>query len=143
MCDYSLHSVACRPAKPGDELVTTRSAGSQTRGFHAVGEPGVAVCLRPGTELAFKDEAEIDYPLHWLTSKLSIGKLGQKVARFRQISLAAPHRHHDALEFGNGKIVLLRRLRPGLHVTVLQLPVTTASMPGPCVDGQEPRMRAR
>ena len=49
MCDYSLHLVASRPAKVGDRLVTTEFAGSLTRGFSAVGEPKVAVCLLPGT----------------------------------------------------------------------------------------------
>jgi hypothetical protein len=30
--------------------------------------------------------------------------------------------HHDALEFPNGKIILLARLCEGQHATVLQLP---------------------
>src|ERR1700674_3445905 len=55
MCDYSLHQVASRPAKVGDKLVTTRFGRSITRGFAAVGEPDVAVCLLPGTELAFQE----------------------------------------------------------------------------------------
>ena len=55
MCDYSLHQVASRPAKVGDELVTTRFRHSVTRGFAAPDEPGVAVCLLPGTELAFQE----------------------------------------------------------------------------------------
>ena len=54
MCDYSLHHVASRPAKVGDKLVTTQFNHSITRGFAAVGEPNVAVCLLPGTEVAFK-----------------------------------------------------------------------------------------
>ena len=45
MCDYSLHHVASRPAKVGDKLVTTQFNNSITRGFAAVGEPNVAVCL--------------------------------------------------------------------------------------------------
>ena len=49
MCDYSLHNVASRPAKVGDRLVVTEFNGSITRGFAAIGEPEVAVCLRPGT----------------------------------------------------------------------------------------------
>ena len=52
MCDYSLHNVATRPAKLEDELVTTKFSNSVTHGFAAVGEPQVAVCLLPGTELA-------------------------------------------------------------------------------------------
>src|SRR5690349_1736836 len=45
MCDYSLHHVASRPAKVGDKLVSTKFTKSITRGFAAVGEPHVAVCL--------------------------------------------------------------------------------------------------
>ena len=59
MCDYSLHNVAARPAKVGDKLVSTRFPNSITRGFAAIGEPNVSVCLPPGTELAF--EAEVKY----------------------------------------------------------------------------------
>jgi hypothetical protein len=55
MCDYSLHHVASRPAKVGDKLVTTDFLKTITRGFAAVGEPDVAVCLLPGTELAFDE----------------------------------------------------------------------------------------
>jgi hypothetical protein len=44
------------------------------------------------------------------------------VARFRQINLSDAHAHHDALEFPNGRIVLLTRLRPGQRATVIQLP---------------------
>jgi len=53
MCDYSLHHVATRPARIEDKLVVTKFHNSITRGFAAVGEPNVAVCLLPGTELAF------------------------------------------------------------------------------------------
>jgi len=53
MCDYCLHSVASRPAQVGDRLVTTKFRNTLTRGFSAVGDPGVAVCLLPGTEVAF------------------------------------------------------------------------------------------
>ena len=52
MCDYSLDLVASRPAKVGDELVTTQFKNSITPGFAAIGEPNVAVCLLPGTEVA-------------------------------------------------------------------------------------------
>lgn len=121
MCDYSLHNVASRPAKVGDQLVTTTFANSLTRGFSAVGEPNVAVCLLPGTELAFEKEAEYDHPLRFLP-RLRFGKLGQTVARFRQINMNRTYVHHDAMEFANGKIVMLTRLRPGQRAIVLQLP---------------------
>jgi hypothetical protein len=58
MCDYSLHLVASRPAKVGDKLVATDFVKSITGGFAAVGEPHVAVCLLPGTELAFEENVQ-------------------------------------------------------------------------------------
>ena len=123
MCDYSLHCVASRPAKVGDHLVTTRFDNTSTRGFAAVGEPNVAVCLLPGTEVAFEKEAELDNIFSHLLRGWRLGKTGQKVARFRQVNLANPHTHHDALEFANGQIARVTCLREGQHVTVLQLPV--------------------
>jgi hypothetical protein len=119
MCDYSLHLTTSRPAKVGDKLVTTTFANSITRGFAAVGELTVAVCLLPGTEVAFeKDVVEYRHTL------LSNRKLGERVARFRQMNMDNPNTHHDALEFPNGQIVLLNRLCEGQHVTVLQLPAS-------------------
>ena len=63
MCDYSLQYVASRPAKVGDKLVSTKFSNSITRGFTAVGEPTVAVCLLPGTEVAFEKEVQFDSSL--------------------------------------------------------------------------------
>src|SRR5829696_4667390 len=54
MCDYSIRHVAARPAKVGDKLVTASFDKPDNRGFAAVGEPDVAVCLLPGTELALE-----------------------------------------------------------------------------------------
>jgi hypothetical protein len=124
MCDYSLHSVASRPAKVGDKLVTARFDNTSTRGFVAVGEPNVAVCLLPGTEIAFDNEAEWDHVFGHLLPSLRFGKTGQKVARFRQVNLGNPHTHHDALEFANGQVLQVTCLSEGQHVTVLQLPAS-------------------
>jgi hypothetical protein len=41
--------------KVGDKLVT-RDFGTGTRGFAAADEPGLAVCVMPGTELAFAQD---------------------------------------------------------------------------------------
>ena len=54
MCDYSLHYVASRPARVGDKLVSTSFPQTTTRGFASVDDRNVAVCLLPGTELAFE-----------------------------------------------------------------------------------------
>ena len=119
MCDYSLEHLASRPAKVGDKLVSTKFPNSITRGFSAVGEPNVAVCLMAGTELAFEQEVSCVHALGLLPSR----KIPDKVARFREINLQNPHDHHDALEFSGGQLVLVTRLCEGQTATVLQLPV--------------------
>jgi hypothetical protein len=123
MCDYSLHGVASRPAKVGDKLITTQFWNSTTGGFSAVGEPKVAVCLLPGTEVVF--ESEVQRKITRFRSFFN-GKpdyIRHKVARFRQVNLENPYTHHDALEFPDGQIVLLTELCVGQQATVLQLPL--------------------
>src|SRR5436190_568170 len=120
MCDYSLDLIASRPAKVGDELITTKFENSMTRGFAAIGEPSVAVCVLPGTEIAFENEVEYE---RFFTLLPNI-KLGTKLARFRQINVGRLMAHHDALEFPDGETVLLTRMCEGQHATVLQLPAS-------------------
>src|SRR5258708_22050186 len=55
MCDYSFHNVKSRPAKVGDKL-TTHHFNTGTRGFAAPEDANTAVCVLPGTELAFAKE---------------------------------------------------------------------------------------
>jgi len=122
MCDYSLTGCKTRDAEIGDQLVSGRiSHGSglgffpgqtATRGFHAPGQDDVAVCLRPGTELAFE---------HDVTGR-NRSKLGSRLARFREINEDNPHTHHDALEFDNGVVWLVNDLAEGERCRVLQLP---------------------
>jgi hypothetical protein len=118
MCDYSLENVASRAARVGERLVSTQFVNSLTRGFAAIGEPDVAVCLLPGTELVFDQDVQCDHPLGLYEKR----KLRENVARFRQINMQSPYEHHDALEFPSGKVVLLTRLSVGQCATVLQLP---------------------
>jgi hypothetical protein len=120
MCDYSLHDVPSRPAKVGDRLTTTRFRNAITRGFADPNEPRMAVCLLPGTELAFDEVIRCDPPLPLFPKWSS----RHKVARFRQVNLDRPATHHDALEFPDGKIKLLTNLSEGQRATVLQLPST-------------------
>ena len=122
MCDYSLHNVATRPARVEDKLAVTKFDNSITRGFAADGEPNVAVCLLPGTELAFEQnvECEPSFGIGILPNK----RIGQRLARFRQINMDNAVTHHDALEFPDGQVVLLTRLCEGQRATVLQLPAS-------------------
>jgi hypothetical protein len=119
MCDYSLETLTSRPAKVGDKLVTTRFKYSLTSGFCGVGEVNVAVCLKPGTELAF--EREIEIPSRFFQRAK---KTGARVARFRHVNENCRTMHHDALELPGGHIVLLTSLPAGQLATVIQLPVT-------------------
>ena len=125
MCDYSLHNVKSRAAKVGDKL-TTRNFGTGTRGFAASEDATTAVCLLPGTELAFDEEISVS------TSGMffdGVKTTGYMTAIFRQVDKDTPHRHHDAVEFPNGELVLLTNLCEGQHASVLQLPAqpTTAA----------------
>jgi hypothetical protein len=115
MCDYSSEYVASRPAKVGDKLITTDFDVMYTTGFCAVGEPHLAVCIKPGTELAFEREIECD-------ALLFKQRAGSQVARFRRVNEDNRCAHHDALELPSGKVVLLTLL-VGQRATVLQLPV--------------------
>ena len=76
------------------------------------------MCVLPGTEIAFEQEVEYRHAL------LPNQKVAERLARFRQINMKQVSVHHDALEFANGKIILLARLCEGQHATVLQLPAS-------------------
>jgi hypothetical protein len=125
MCDYSLHYVASRPAKIEDKLIVTTFENSITRGFAAVGEPTVAVCLLPGTEIAF--EENVKYKPSFGIGILPNKTISQRLARFRQINMDNAVTHHDALEFPDGQVILLTRLCEDQRATVLQLPAAPRS----------------
>ena len=116
MCDYSLHAVASRPAKVGETLITTTFRGTSTRGFASESDPAVAVCILPGTELAFAED--VKYDNRWIWTK----NVNFRVGKFGAIEPDVPHRHHDAIEFPDGASVLVTQLCEGQRVTVLQLP---------------------
>jgi len=115
MCDYSLHAVASRPAEAGDKLVSTSFCSTATRGFAAEDNLQVAVCLRPGTEVAFEDNVRFQRGYS--------ANVGDRMARFREINTDKINQHHDALEFSNGTVVLVTELAIGQRACVLQLPV--------------------
>ena len=119
MCDYSLQNVRSRPAKVGDKL-TTYDFGTGTHGFVAAEDAEMAVCVLPGTELAFSSAvtlADFRFVVRWKPETLSYA-----TAIFRQVNKNEPLKHHDALEFPDGRIVLLTKLSQGQEAIVLQLP---------------------
>jgi hypothetical protein len=129
MCDYSLHNVATRPAKVGDKLVIRQFANSLTRGFSDIENQHVAVCLRPGTEIAFDRDIEFEGGSGCFPTWKREARIGVRVARFRQVDLEKAYVHHDALECPDGEIILLTRLVEGQRAMVLQLPAVPASAP--------------
>ena len=118
MCDYSLHAVASRPAKVGETLISTTFQGTSTRGFASEAEPGVAVCVLPGTELAFAED--VRYFHRWIWTRT----IPCRVGKFGALEPDVPNRHHDAIEFPDGSRVPVTELCEGQRVSVLQLPVT-------------------
>jgi hypothetical protein len=132
MCDYSLHNVRSRPAKVGDKL-TTRQFNTGATGFAAPEDTSMAVCVLPGTELAFAAKVSCQ-PRHLFAWK--IDTINHTTAIFRQLNKDKLYAYHDALEFPDGQIVLLTRLLEGQEATVLQLPAEPAAATK--VQAQEP-----
>lgn len=112
MCDYSLMHVKSRPAAVGDKL-RVQNFGTGTRGFCGIDDAETAVCVLPGTELAFDEPVTV-----YGGPKPS----EHRTAIFRQINRDNPHVHHDALEMPDGASTLLTFLVEGQTATVLQLP---------------------
>jgi hypothetical protein len=79
----------------------------------------MAVCILPGTELAFAGDVAC-LPaglLGWKTRTINY-----QTAIFRQVNKDKMAAHHDALEFPDGRTLLLTLLCEGQTATVLQLP---------------------
>ena len=71
------------------------------------------------SELAFAGEvACVPTGLLWRKTRT----IGHGTAIFRQLNKDKPAAHHDALEFPDGRIVLLTLLCEGQAASVLQLP---------------------
>ena len=120
MCDYSLQHVKSRPAKVGHKLRTV-NFNTGTRGFATPEDSTTAVCVLPGTELAFSEEVKCA-PAGFGFSSWRTKTVNFRTAIFRQVNKDVLRVHHDALEFPDGTYVLLTDLREGQEATVLQLP---------------------
>ena len=118
MCDYSLQNVSSRPATVGDQLIT-RDFRTGTRGFADRKTLSIAVCLLPGTEIAFPEGLPV-------ARRVLLGWRRKPVryytAIFRQINKEVLNSHHDALEFPDGHVMLLTSVEADQKATVLQLP---------------------
>jgi len=111
--------VKTRDAALHDQLVTT-DFRTGTRGFACVTDPECAVCVKPGTEIAF------DAPIQFYNPDSIVTIVSGKytAAVFGQVNKANKMAHHDCLEFPDGSHILLTRLIPGQSAKILQLPAT-------------------
>jgi len=102
MCDYTSGITSRKPpAKIEDKLVADEFHSSILRGSRPVGQPNVAVCLLPGTEIAFDEsvECEPSFGIGILPNK----KDGQRLARFRQVNMDNPVAHTMRWNFPTGR----------------------------------------
>jgi len=125
MCDYSATGVKQRAAVK-EEALMSGQISVHTRGFIGIDDPETAVCLLPGTELAFKEPVRARGLL--LISKTPAGN--QTVATFVQVNKNAPNKHHDALQFVDGTIVMLDDLVKDQRAVVVQLPADPSTLQG-------------
>jgi hypothetical protein len=124
MCDYSLQTVRSRPARVSDKL-TTHHFNTGTIGFAAPEDANTAVCVLPGTELAFATAIRCRRSRGLFAWKSRV--VNHTTAIFRQVNKDNLRAHHDALEFPDGQIVLLTHVLEGQEATVLQLPAQPAT----------------
>jgi len=119
MCDYSLAGIPNRLAAEGEQLMVYRfstgargltSPNASLWRFWSKQTP--AVCVPPGARLLLRDipktlQQHFDMQA---TEEVTFGQLSAEAYEFR-----------DAVQFRNGREVLLQLLRCGQHVEVLSL----------------------
>ena len=99
--------------------MTTRFSQAITQGLATADDKECAVCLVPGTELAF------DAPLRGNANRFVpffMKKFDFKTGKFVQLNVDNPYQHHDAIEFGDGGTVLINDLVEDQMLRVIQLP---------------------
>jgi hypothetical protein len=124
MCDYSLQSQRSRHAQADDDLVT-KSYGYGVRGFADADDRQTAVCLFPGTEIAFVEPVAYRDRNFWSFLRRGgsfLVRTRYRTAIFRQMGNRREAYERDALEFADGRIVRLTCLVAGQRAKVLQLP---------------------
>jgi hypothetical protein len=123
MSDY----VKSRPAKGGEKLTTQHFHPGRV-GFTSPEDASMAVRVLSGTELAFATAIRCN-PRGLLGWKVLL--INHTTATFRQVTKDNQGTHHDALEFPDGRLVLLTHLLEGQEATVLQLPAQPRTAAGP------------
>jgi hypothetical protein len=116
MCDYSMHAVKNRKAVVGDKVRTSNFGGKSSPGLESLSEPGVAICLIPGTGVEFND------PIHHTNE----GRGPHTITDFKITRYVRKEGHStefkDAFQFPDGTVMLMAYLPVGQHGTVTYVP---------------------
>lgn len=102
MCDYSLELYQSRPAREGEEYVSSRFPSSSV-GFISPGDPSVAICMACDTKLKLSRIPE------GVRNMANVGETEE--VTFVQWEGAI---HRDCVQFTNGKVLTLQLLGPGV-----------------------------
>lgn len=112
MCDYSLESYQSRPAREGEEYVSSRFP-SNSVGFISPGDPKVAVCMEYDTKLKLSRIPE------GVQVMANVGET-EEVTFVREDGSI----HRDCVRFNNGRVLTVQLLGTG---------VTAWLVPGSCL----------
>lgn len=125
MCDYSLYTYPNRLAETGETLVTSRcltgSMGFRSAADVKDGSAPVFVCIPPGAKLE----------LTGIPPRLqeSLGVAPVEEVTFTQLELEGSC-YRDAVQFGNGRQLLLQHLDERQSAVVLSLDGARERKPG-------------
>jgi hypothetical protein len=117
MCDYSMHAVKNRKAVVGDKVKTSDFKRTSSPGLESLSEPGMAICLIPGTGVEF------DEPVQHrdVNMNMSLNAQPFKIGRYvRKTGDAAEFK--DAFQFPDGTMVLMAYLVTNQTGTVTYVP---------------------
>ena len=106
MCDYSLEAYRFRPAREGEQYVTSRFASGSV-GFIAPGDTMTAICIAYDTRLKLENIPQA------IQSALDVK--AEELVTFARLESDF---FHDGVRFANGAQVTLQRLGPGVKASV-------------------------
>jgi hypothetical protein len=116
MCDYSMHAIKNRKAVVGDKVKTSDFMRTSSPGLESLTEPGVAICLIPGTGVEFDEPVQHrDIGLNFNTPiPFKIGRYVRKAGHETEFK--------DAVQFPDGSMVLMAYLVTNQTGTVTYVP---------------------
>src|SRR5580658_2062547 len=106
MCDYSLESIASRPAKKGEKLILIRFKFS-SKGFASPEDIHCAVCCEPGMTMTLH-LPDGDADVTFAQKDKAIGWMGNATT------------YRDGVRMPDGEFRLLQTFEAGLQATVIK-----------------------